>query len=217
MRLAKASSDGSGRVPLSVYFISGASAGAIQTVVSSPAELVKTRLQLDSQGSRSRRRFSGPWHCARMILQEEGVRGLSRGFLPTLCRDSPGFGFYFVSYEGCCRILPSLTWGSSTSNSTWVMLTAGGVGGIAAWLFSYPFDVVKSRLQADGLRCSEKFSGMLDCFRKSFREGGVALFTRGLGTTLVRAFPVNAVTFYSVDFFVHFPDPFSRKVSIYDL
>lgn len=33
-------------------------------------------------------------------------------------------------------------------------LIAGGVSGMAYWTFTYPFDVLKSRIQADGLEKS---------------------------------------------------------------
>ena len=190
------------RHPLLTNYFSGACAGAAQAFISSPAELIKTRLQLDSQGSRRNQRYRGPWDCVRAIAREEGFRGLFRGYGATLLRDSPGFGFYFAVYEYFVMVLPSLAGGDATRDTPWVRLCAGGTGGIAAWLFSYPFDVVKSRMQGDGVGDSRRYKNMLDCFRKSYREGGLVLFTRGLGPTLARAFPVNAVTFYAVYFFL---------------
>ena len=72
------------------------------------------------------------------------------------------------------------------------MLLAGGLAGTASWVFTYPLDVVKSRLQAD---TSGKYSSALDCFRKSINSEGYKCLFRGLNSTIIRAFPTNAATF----------------------
>lgn len=55
----------------------------------------------------------------------------------------------------------------------------------------YPFDVIKARLQADST--NSKYSSVSDCVYKTYQEGGLKAFTRGLGFTLVRAVPVASV------------------------
>lgn len=65
-----------------------------------------------------------------------------------------------------------------------------------SWLFLYPIDVVKSRFQADE---SGRYRNVLDCVIKSHREEGIRVFTQGLGSTMLRAFPTNAVTFFTVE------------------
>ncbi len=67
---------------------------------------------------------------------------------------------------------------------------AGGVGGIAAWVVSYPFDVIKTRIQSDA-----RYAGMWACAVSSYKADGARIFVAGLGTTIARSFPVNAVIF----------------------
>lgn len=199
-------------LPLYCHYLSGSAAGALQCAVSGPSELIKTRLQVDGQGARGLKNalYRSPFHCAQVVYAQQGLRGLFRGTLATGFRDSPGFGFYFLTYEGLCRALSR----KGQATPVWVLLTAGGFAGISAWLFTYPFDVVKSRLQAQSMKPGRrKYDGIVDCFRKSYREGGRRVFTRGLSTTLIRAFPVNAVTFYAVEvFFTLFNIP--SKISL---
>ncbi len=60
--------------------------------------------------------------------------------------------------------------------------------------------MVKSRYQADGVdprNC--KYSSYMDCIKKSYREHGLRTFSQGLGSTLLRAIPTNAVTFLTVE------------------
>ncbi|XP_011500069.1 PREDICTED: mitochondrial basic amino acids transporter [Ceratosolen solmsi marchali] len=166
-------------------FLTGAAAGIAQTPVSSPIELAKTRLQLQkAQPGVKQQRITGPVQCLREIHRAKGFRGVFSGFGVTLLREAPSYGIYFATYEaltGSQRLLP-----------TWQMLLAGGLAGTASWIVSYPIDVVKSRLQAD---TEARYSGALDCLRKSVRTEGYGCLVRGLNSTIVRAFPTNAVTF----------------------
>lgn len=71
----------------------------------------------------------------------------------------------------------------------------GGLAGEALWLSSYPFDVVKSKMQSDGFGPNRKYSGMRDCFAQTWRVEGARGFWKGIGPTLLRAMPVSAGTF----------------------
>lgn len=104
----------------------------------------------------------------------------------------PGFGVYFGTYElfthWLCKMMPQ--------SSVLVPLIAGGLSGVVSWASTFPLDVIKSRVQADGNLGSYKYSGFLDCAVKSFRSEGLVVFTRGLLPTILRAFPTNAAIFY---------------------
>uniref|UniRef100_A0A3B5LGJ0 Uncharacterized protein n=1 Tax=Xiphophorus couchianus TaxID=32473 RepID=A0A3B5LGJ0_9TELE len=78
------------------------------------------------------------------------------------------------------------------------LLFSGGMAGIASWIVTYPADVIKSRLQADGVGRVNQYSSIADCVRQSVRKEGYMVFTRGLTSTVLRAFPVNAATFATV-------------------
>ena len=183
---------------ISSHFVAGSVAGLSQTVICSPMELAKTRMQIQGQGeSRSKFRttrhtYDGPVDCMRQIFRTEGVRGVFRGFWVTAIRETPSFGLYFASYEVSCRFLQ----GDAEECPTWVMLVGGGFAGMCSWLSTYPMDVIKSRLQAD---MSGKYDGFMDCVRKSYHEEGMRAFGKGLCSTMLRAFPVNAATFATVE------------------
>ncbi|KAK0169171.1 hypothetical protein PV327_011734 [Microctonus hyperodae] len=76
------------------------------------------------------------------------------------------------------------------------MLMAGGLSGIVSWVFTYPIDVIKSRLQADK---NSRYVGAIDCLKKSLNEEGVRCLFKGLNSTILRAFPTNAATFTVVN------------------
>ena len=54
-------------------------------------------------------------------------------------------------------------------------------------------DVIKTRLQTDIIGAGQRYSSALDCAIQSYRAEGLGTFFRGIGPTLARAAPVNAM------------------------
>lgn len=187
----------------------GSMAGLVQSIISSPTELIKLRMQLQEDNVRpppkgfntqnlqlSKQtdvlaKYRSPVDCMLKIHRSEGFRGLYRGFGITVCREIPGFGIYFASYEAMMKLCSS----SNSKNNNLVIMMAGGMSGIFSWVFTYPLDVVKSRVQAD---CSGRYRGALHCFLLSYHTDGLPSFFRGLSSTIIRAFPTNAAVFFAV-------------------
>ncbi|XP_049613448.1 mitochondrial basic amino acids transporter isoform X1 [Syngnathus scovelli] len=178
-------------------FLAGAAAGAIQCVICCPMELAKTRMQMQGSGEKksTRKVYKNSVDCLVRIYRREGVWGINRGMVTTFIRETPAFGFYFLTYDVLTRQL-----GCEPEDRYMIpkLLFAGGMAGIASWLSTYPVDVIKSRLQADGVGGVNRYAGIADCVRQSVRKEGYMVFTRGLTSTLLRAFPVNAATFATV-------------------
>jgi len=184
---------------LKTHFAAGVCAGVAQAFICSPVELAKTRLQIQadalSAGTISKATYSGPLDCLRQMYRSEGIKGVFRGQLITIAREIPAFGTYFLSYEWMVRKMQR----HNCEPSTGAILFAGGMAGCMSWLVSYPVDVIKSRLQSDGaFGAARRYTGVVDCLRISVHEEGFRVLSRGLSSTLLRAFPTNAATFFVV-------------------
>ena len=190
------------------YFVS-LLAGTIQCLVCSPMELAKTRMQTQGQGTKATKstklRYKGPVDCIKQIYLTDGIRGVYRGLGITVMREAPSFGMYFLSYEYLCRFFESA---DGSQLGTAPLLLAGGCAGMASWFITYPIDVLKSRIQNDA---AGKYKGMADCARKSIAEDGYRCFSRGLGATMIRAFPVNAATFYAVTWVMRMAHKYQKQ------
>jgi len=163
---------------ISSVTFAGSAAGMIQSFIVSPMELIKTQMQVCGQ--------NGITDAMKTIYTNGGLKGLSRGFGITVLREVPAFGVYFGSYEVMLR---------KFGDSTPVILTAGGIAGILSWIFTYPQDVLKSRLQADGFGSNQQYRSTMHCLQVSMQAEGPNCLVRGIGSTVIRAFPMNAVTF----------------------
>ncbi|MBN3304716.1 S2545 protein, partial [Amia calva] len=165
-----------------------------QVVVMAPVDLVKVRLQNQTEGCRGEGRYRGPVHCVASILRQEGPRGLFRGMGALALRDVPCYGLYFLPYEVICTALTK----PGQETGPLAVAFAGGTAGVVTWGCATPMDVVKARLQMDG-QGGRQYRGVLHCVVASVRAEGVAVLFRGLLLNSLRAFPVNAITFLSYE------------------
>ncbi|XP_061194244.1 solute carrier family 25 member 45-like [Saccostrea echinata] len=178
---------------LNIY-LAGCAGGAAQLIPVIPTDYVKVVLQSqiprDAADSGKQKAFKGPLDCIRHIVKHHGIRGLYKGGVAMAWRDVPSYGLYGLTYEVLSHWMKTSGW--SDSRGVIADLVAGGCAGTITWASIIPFDVVKSRFQADFIG---EYSGLIDCAVKSYKEEGFGVFYRGCLITCLRAFPVNAVTF----------------------
>ena len=178
----------------SQYYLAGAFAGVTNSVISGPIEHVRIRLQTQPHGAQ--RLYSGPIDCIRKLSAHEGVlKGLYRGEAVTVLREAQAYGCWFLAFEYLMAQEVKRNNVKREDISNVKIAAYGGLAGEALWLSSYPFDVVKSKMQCDGFGEQKKYQGMRDCFKKTLAAEGLGGFWKGVGPTLLRAAPVSAGTF----------------------
>ncbi|KAF8541927.1 mitochondrial carrier protein [Trichophaea hybrida] len=181
----------------SQYYLAGATAGIANTVLSAPIEHVRIRLQTQPHGANAL--YHGPLDCIKKLIAVGGVgNGLYHGTGVTLLREAQAYGLWFLTFEYLMKQTMKHT--KREDIPSWKIALYGGLAGEALWLGSYPLDVVKSKLQTDGLKAGEqKYKGAVDCMRQVWAKEGMMGFWRGLTPTLMRAMPVSAGTFFVVE------------------
>ena len=180
-------------------FIAGALTGASQAVVTAPIELAKIKLQVQGTGValQKDRKYKGPIQTLLQIRKDSGITGCFRGLFGVFLRDVPGTAVYFGSFAYLNRLaIPE--GGDINSLSPLTVLFTGGFAGMCSWAANYPIDVVKTRIQAGGIKPYGRYTSYVDCIRVSFKEEGYQWLTRGFSATMLRAFPVNAAIFSTV-------------------
>ncbi|KAJ1732643.1 mitochondrial ornithine carrier protein [Coemansia biformis] len=228
IRAASPATPADAPLSLAQLLLSGALSGSICAIVITPVELVKCKLQVENvrgygatpqAASQSAVRFSGPLSVVAHLLKTQGIAGLYRGIAPTIGRETVGVGFWFGTYELVCRQLLRMRAASDPGARAskedlgpGAIILAGGCAGIGYNATSYPIDVVKSLIQtadvrapgqqgAPGQQAAIARPGVLSTVRAVYTRGGIAAFYRGLGITLLRAFPANAAMFMTYEYF----------------
>ena len=149
----------------SSHFLAGISAGIACTTIVTPIEKIKINLQNGI-----------PFKNMNLSL-----RSLYNGYTPCLFREVPGFGLYFSSYNFMKQRF-------NQEDSSFKTMLCGGFSGVFAWIFIYPADVVKTRLQSDTL----KYPNVIECIRHTRSTLGISVFYKGVSLALLRAFQLHS-------------------------
>ncbi|EDQ92149.1 uncharacterized protein MONBRDRAFT_23012 [Monosiga brevicollis MX1] len=167
----------------------GTVAGGFCSLISTPTELLKCRVQLAQREGHGQ---TSTWRELVKIFRTKGPQGVFKGTGITMLRDAPSFGAYFIIYEYFRRLTYRLEAGPVEAFA--VAIFNGGMAGALSWLTVYPLDVIKTHLQTQDLD-RPRYTGVVDCARQLYRTHGLRVFGNGLASCLLRAFPLNGVTF----------------------
>mmetsp|Transcript_25473 Transcript_25473/g.72085 ORF Transcript_25473/g.72085 Transcript_25473/m.72085 type:complete len:286 (-) Transcript_25473:233-1090(-) len=165
-------------------FASGLVAGACEAVIAvAPIETVKTKL-IDG---------NKPFMTGlREIIHKEGFRGVYRGVLATIGKQSSNQGLRFMAFGMYTNYMTRDSPGRTLAS--YEALVGGMMAGCFSTLCNNPFDMMKTRMQ--GLRAGE-YNGFVDCFLKVVREEGVLALWSGTLPRLARVVPGQGVIFMS--------------------
>ncbi|KAK3160897.1 hypothetical protein QOZ80_1BG0067300 [Eleusine coracana subsp. coracana] len=187
-----------GRPHLQVIIPSAACSGALISCILTPTELTKCRMQVQGKNTVLATRYSSPLDIAMKTLETEGLRGIFRGGLATLFRETIGNAVFFCAYEYSRHWMHNYLDSPQFSGSSQFALAkdigigimSGGISGWAFWTATLPLDVAKTVIQtASDPHLSRNPFQIL---RMIYRRAGMGGCYAGLGPMLARAFPANA-------------------------
>lgn len=152
--------------------IAGAVSGFCASFIVTPVEKIKILLQTGQQ----------------VKMNQLTPKYMFQGLSATFTRETLGFAIYFSFYESMKR---KLYQNNITTLGSFVL---GGLSGSLAWCFIYPQDCIKTRMQAHS-----KNNKFLKVVKDIYTEGGLGRFYKGFGFALMRAVPLHAGTFMTME------------------
>ncbi|RHY31821.1 hypothetical protein DYB32_003142 [Aphanomyces invadans] len=192
----------------------GATSGAVGAMMGSPFFLVKARLQAQSTAATINAqyhyrgtvrlplpliRFSsnhvmGQLDAIRQIVAKDGVLGLYRGVNGAIPRVAVGSAAQLSTYASSKHLVLST---GLVEDGVWCHLAASLVTGLAVTTAMNPFDVVSTRLYSQKVVDGKGvlYSGVLDCFKKTFGVEGVRGLFKGWSAHYLRLGPHTILTF----------------------
>lgn len=172
----------------------GAGTGMFTCVAMNPFEVIKTRLQLRSDGRKGQIIAE-----VGRVMRAEGVSGLFRGLSALWARDIPFNAFFFGSYESITTLLMQLSACHTRDQLSGLQVCfAGGAAGVVGWSVVVPFDVCKTRMQASHAQGGRQ--SVMGVFVAIMRREGITGLYHGWSAAVLRAFPANAAMFLGVEF-----------------
>jgi solute carrier family 25 folate transporter 32 len=180
--------------------LSGCEAGVATCLLTNPIWLIKVRMQLQlaeaekslvAEGAARARPYRSVADAARTIVREEGFLALYRGLVPALCLVSHG-ALQFVFYE---KLKALATGGGRRELSGAAPLAIGAAAKVLASTATYPWQVVKSRIQQRQVG-DVRYDSMLQSASRIWKNEGVRGFYKGIAPNTMRIAPAAAVTFW---------------------
>jgi solute carrier family 25 folate transporter 32 len=144
--------------------------------------------------------YENMWQGAKHVWKTEGPRGFYRGAGVSLLGNTHG-AIQFAVYEPLKRVWRNYIAKDHEGQhereekmSNTATLVISGAAKIVAGTVTYPYQVIRSRLQT--YHSEERFGrGISGVAKKVWTEAGWKGFYRGLGTNIVRVLPATWVTF----------------------
>ncbi|KAI0041003.1 mitochondrial carrier [Auriscalpium vulgare] len=203
--------------------VSGALAGITSVCTTYPLDLVRSRLSIATASmlspgapvsttsssaqpasSSAHHRLTRPrselttWGMTLKVVREEGgVRALYRGLVATAMGVAPYVGINFAAYEALRGVITP-----PGKSSVWRKLSCGALAGSISQTLTYPFDVLRRKMQVVGMNSGAlgyKYNGAFDAARVIIRTEGMRGMYRGLWPNLLKVAPSIATSFFTYE------------------
>jgi len=180
-------------ISLRNQLIAAATAGSCQVIITSPMEIMKIYGQDAGRIHAVTGSVVDSKSPAQVVLQRFGFRGFYKGTAATLLRDIPFSMIYFPLFALLNKLSANKDKDGHEMRSPFIytMLAATVSGAVAAAAVN-PADVIKTRLQSihQGTR---KYNGIIDCFKKIYKEEGLRAFLRGAQARAIAIAPLFGI------------------------
>ncbi|RKF65750.1 putative mitochondrial 2-oxodicarboxylate carrier [Erysiphe neolycopersici] len=97
------------RTQITNDLVSGAIGGTVGTILNTPMDVVKSRIQNSPKIPGVAPKYSWAWPAVGIVFREEGVRALYKGFLPKVIRLGPGGGILLVVFTAVSDFFKKIT------------------------------------------------------------------------------------------------------------
>ena len=167
---------------------SGAASGFLTQTMIYPLEITKTRLALASDGI-----YNGIGDCLRKIARQEGMSALYKGWSVSVMGIIPYAAIDLTIYNILRELYVEKI---GREPSVYALLGCGATSSICGQLVSYPFALVRTRLQSQGLPGKPiLYNGLLDCTMKTMKNEGFKGFYRGILPNFMKSVPAVAISY----------------------
>ncbi|KAM8706704.1 hypothetical protein ACLKA7_010895 [Drosophila subpalustris] len=172
--------------------LSGGSAGFLEVCIMQPLDVVKTRMQIQSNAARTtgEETYTGVFDCFAKMYRQEGIMSYWKGIVPPILAETPKRACKFVIFE---QMKQFFQFGSPTPTPLTFSL-AGLTAGVLEAFVANPFEVIKVAQQAD--RQKKMISTMSVAREIVMRDGfGLRGLNKGLTATMGRSGVFNTIYF----------------------
>ena len=161
--------------------------GIIQTFLTYPLELLRTRLTLDKKMLNSYNK--NIFEYSKYLIKCGGIKNLYTGLNTSLFFYPIYIGFQFSIFGQCKE------YGFNSFFS-------GAITGLIAETIVYPSEIIRRLMMINGINnTTKKYTNMIDCIKKVYIENGIKGFYKSYNLMIVKSVPECAIQFAVYDYF----------------
>ncbi|XP_067913957.1 mitochondrial thiamine pyrophosphate carrier [Heterodontus francisci] len=187
-----------------MHFVCGGLAACSATVTVQPLDTLRTRFVAQGEP----KVYRSLWHAVATMYRKEGSLSFYRGLTPTLLAVFPYAGLQFAFYNIFHRISEWAMTPGCTGKGNVENLVCGSCAGVISKTVTYPFDLLKKRLQVEGFEQARTafgqvrtYNGFLDCAYQVARAEGLTGFFKGLSPSVLKAAASTGFSFFWYELF----------------
>lgn len=158
--------------------ISGGLSGMLASFIVTPFERVKILFQTNQTNMD-------------LLKKNFNPKFMFQGLGATFYRETPGFAIYFSVYNYLKENVKR-----NKQISLWESFCYGAISGSVSWVFIYPQDRIKTHIQA----ISSRNISFVQGFKEILSKGGYSGLYKGFHFALMRAIPLHATAFATMEF-----------------
>ncbi|KAL0581060.1 Mitochondrial oxaloacetate carrier protein [Marasmius crinis-equi] len=187
-------------------FVLGGIAASIAVTISNPAEVVKTRLQLQGELAKAGapRVYKSAVDALVKTWKNEGIRGVQRGLPPAYVYQILLNGSRLGFYEPFRRNINSLIGRPESEQIPLTSVLAGATSGAVGASLGNPLFLIKARMQAYSpalpVGAQHHYKSSFDAFSTIFRAEGLRGLVRGIDAAILRTSMGSSVQLPSYNF-----------------
>jgi len=170
------------------YFISGSVSGITASSIVYPLETVRTKITAQSNNNM----YLNYLDCIKKSYYKNGIQGFYKGNVLYTLGMIPYQGTNFLTYEYLKH---------NYENTHTNLLLFGSIAGFTSISCSYPFEIIKRRMQLSGELGNPTYRNTFHCLHHMFSQNGFRAFYAGLIPQYIKLIPANCIFFYTIEVF----------------
>lgn len=170
------------------YFLSGSISGITASCTVYPLETVRTKITAQS----NKNMYDNYLDCIKKSYYRNGIQGFYKGNVLYTLGMIPYQGTNFLTYEYLKN---------NYENTHLNLLLFGSIAGFTSISCSYPFEIIKRRMQLSGELGNPTYKNTLHCLKHMYSQNGIRAFYAGLLPQYIKLIPANCIFFYTIEVF----------------
>lgn len=182
--------DGSNSKDFTAKLLWGALTGVTANTLTYPLDLIKTILSVQLN---PRHYKKGVYGHVKIIYKKDGILGFYKGWGTTMIGIAPYIAIKMATFDALkTKYLPDKNW----ANFDVINLSFGAIAGMVSMTATYPFDLIKRKMQLVGVnKHARRYDSLIHCVNSTMIHEGPKGFFKGLSPWILKMVPATAILF----------------------